>query len=305
MSNTAMPEAAARGIHRAGFVAIVGRPNVGKSTLLNRLIGQKLSITSRKPQTTRHRISGIHTDADTQYVFVDTPGFQRKHVNALNRALNRTVTETLADVDVIILVIEALRFGAADDEMLRLLPPGKPVLLAINKIDRQPNKTRLLPFIRDVAGRRSFVAIVPLSAKQGVQMDALLSAVRPLLPEGPSLFAEEQITDRTTRFLAAEFIREKIFRQSGEELPYAVSVIIEQWEEIDNLIRIHAAIVVDKPNHKAMIIGKQGDKLKRIGTDARLDLEKLLGTKVFLNLWVKVRSGWADDQAMLKQLGYE
>jgi len=300
-----MPEAAARGIHRAGFVAIVGRPNVGKSTLLNRLIGQKLSITSRKPQTTRHRISGIHTDADTQYVFVDTPGFQRKHVNALNRALNRTVTETLADVDVIILVIEALRFGAADDEMLRLLPPGKPVLLAINKIDRQPNKTRLLPFIRDVAGRRSFVAIVPLSAKQGVQMDALLSAVRPLLPEGPSLFAEEQITDRTTRFLAAEFIREKIFRQSGEELPYAVSVIIEQWEEIDNLIRIHAAIVVDKPNHKAMIIGKQGDKLKRIGTDARLDLEKLLGTKVFLNLWVKVRSGWADDQAMLKQLGYE
>jgi GTPase len=305
VSNKAMPEAAAHGIHRAGFVAIVGRPNVGKSTLLNRLIGQKLSITSRKPQTTRHRISGIHTDADTQYIFVDTPGFQRKHVNALNRALNRAVTETLADVDVIILVIEALRFGPADEEMLRLLPPDKPVLLAINKIDRQPDKTRLLPFIRDVAARRSFAEIIPLSAKQGVQMDALLSAVRPLLPEGPSLFAEEQITDRTTRFLAAEFIREKIFRQSGEELPYAVSVIIELWEEVDNLTRIHAAIVVDKPNHKAMIIGKQGDKLKRIGTDARLDLEKLLGTKVFLNLWVKVRSGWADDQAMLKQLGYE
>lgn len=305
MSESARPDGNLSGTHRAGFVAIVGRPNVGKSTLLNKLIGQKISITSRKAQTTRHRISGIRTDADTQFIFVDTPGFQRKYVSALNRALNRTVTETLKDVDVIVFVIETLRFGPADQEVLRLLPLGKPVILAINKIDHQHDKTRLLPFIRDVAGRFSFAAIIPLSAKQGTQIEALLAAVRLHLPEGPLLFEKDQITDRNTRFLAAEFIREKIFRLSGEELPYAASVVIEQWEEVGNLTRIHAAIVVDKPNHKAIIIGKQGEKLKRIGTDARLDLEKLLGTKVFLSLFVKVRSGWADDQAMLKQLGYE
>lgn len=305
MSEPATPDSHSSKTHRAGFVAIVGRPNVGKSTLLNTLIGQKISITSRKAQTTRHRISGIRTDADTQFVFVDTPGFQRKYVSGLNRALNRTVTETLTDVDLIVFVVETLQFGPADQDVLRLLPPGKPVILAINKIDHQPDKTRLLPFIQNVAGRFSFAEIVPLSAKQGTQIDAFLAAVRLHLPDGPSLFDRDQITDRNTRFLAAEFIREKIFRLSGEELPYAASVVIEHWEEVANLTRIHAAIVVDRPNHKAIIIGKQGDKLKRIGTDARLDLEKLLETKVFLSLFVKVRSGWADDQAMLKQLGYE
>jgi GTPase len=305
VSEPARPDDNLLGTHRAGFVAIVGRPNVGKSTLLNKLIGQKISITSRKAQTTRHRISGIRTDADTQFIFVDTPGFQRKYVSALNRGLNRTVTETLVDVDVVVFVIETLRFGPADQELLRLLPLRKPVILAINKIDHQRDKTRLLPFIQDVSGRFAFTAIVPLSAKQGTQIEALLAAVRLHLPEGPPLFDRDQITDRNTRFLAAEFIREKIFRLSGEELPYAASVVIEQWEEVGNLTRIHAAIVVDKPNHKAIIIGKQGEKLKRIGTDARLDLERLLGTKVFLSLFVKVKSGWADNQAMLKQLGYE
>ena len=300
-----MAEEIAGGGHRAGLVAIVGRPNVGKSTLLNRLIGQKVSITSRKAQTTRHRISGIRTETDAQFIFVDTPGFQRKHMNALNRAMNRAVAETLADVDVVILVIEALRFGPADEEVTRLLPAGVPVILAINKIDQQQDKARLLPFIREVAERFDFAQVIPLSAKQGVQVDALLRAVRSLLPEGPPLFGEDQITDRNVRFLAAEIIREKIFRLCGEELPYAVSVTIEQWEEVGDLTRIHATIVVDKPNHKAIIIGKQGEKLKRIGIDARVDLEKLLETKVFLNLWVKVRSGWADDQAMLRQLGYE
>jgi GTP-binding protein Era len=305
VSEAAKPDDSLSGNHRAGFVAIVGRPNVGKSTLLNKLIGQKISITSRKAQTTRHRISGIRTDPDTQFIFVDTPGFQRKYVSALNRALNRTVTETLTDVDVIVFVIETLRFGPADQELLRLLPLRKPVILAINKIDNQQDKTRLLPFIKDVAARFAFAEIIPLSAKQGTQIDALLVAVRRQLSEGPLLFDKDQITDRNTRFLAAEFIREKIFRLSGEELPYATSVVIEQWEEVGNLTRIHAAIVVDKPNHKAIIIGKQGEKLKRIGTDARLDLEKLLETKVFLSLFVKVKSGWADDQVMLKQLGYE
>lgn len=305
MSESAKPGDNLSGTHRTGFVAIVGRPNVGKSTLLNKLIGQKISITSRKAQTTRHRINGIRTDADAQFIFVDTPGFQRKYVSALNRALNRTVTETLTDVDVIVFVIETLRFGPADQELLRLLPLRKPVILAINKIDHQHDKTRLLPFIKDVAARFSFAEIIPLSAKQGTQIDALLAAVRLQLAEGPLLFDTDQVTDRNTRFLAAEFIREKIFRLSGEELPYAASVVIEQWEEFGSLTRIHAAIVVDKPNHKAIIIGKQGEKLKRIGTDARLDLERLLETKVFLSLFVKVKSGWADNQAMLKQLGYE
>ena len=281
MSEPAKPGDNLSGTHRTGFVAIVGRPNVGKSTLLNKLIGQKLSITSRKAQTTRHRINGIRTDAGAQFIFVDTPGFQHKYVSALNRALNRTVTETLTDVDVIVFVIETLRFGPADQELLRLLPLRKPVILAINKIDHQHDKTRLLPFIKDVAARFSFAEIIPLSAKQGTQIDALLAAVRLHLAEGPLLFDTDQVTDRNTRFLAAEFIREKIFRLSGEELPYAASVVIEQWEEVGNLTRIHAAIVVDKPNHKAIIIGKQGEKLKRIGTDARLIWKDCLKPRYF------------------------
>ena len=290
---------------RTGYVAIVGRPNVGKSTLMNQLIGQKISITSRKAQTTRHRILGIHTQPDAQFVFVDTPGFQLKHRNELNRAMNRSVSGALNEVDVIFLVVEALRFGADDAVMLKMLPAGTPAILVLNKIDQVKDKSALLPFIEKMAAEFPFRAIVPVSAKQGSQLSDLLAAARPLLPEAAPLFGEDDVTDRNTRFLAAEFIREKIFRLSGEELPYATSVIVEKFEEEGNLSRIHAAIIVDKPGHKAIIIGKGGEKLKQIGTEARQDLEKMLGGKVYLELWVKVKSGWADDKSMLKQLGYD
>jgi len=291
--------------HLTGYIAIVGRPNVGKSTLLNRLIGQKVSITSRKAQTTRHRIIGIHTEPDAQFVFVDTPGFQLKHKNALNRGMNRNVTDTLGEVDAVLFVIEALRYSADDVKVVKLLPENTPVVLVINKVDRVSDKALLLPFIEKVAAEFPFKAIVPVSAQQGSQMKDLLASVRSFLPEGPPLFNEDDVTDRNVRFLAAEFIREKIFRLSGEELPYATSVIVEKFEEEGKLTRIHAAIIVDKPNHKAIVIGKGGEKLKQIGTDARLDLEKLLDTKVYLELFVKVKSGWADDKSMLKQLGYD
>lgn len=291
--------------HRTGHIAIVGRPNVGKSTLLNRLVGQKLSITSRKAQTTRHRIIGIHTEPEAQFIFVDTPGFQLKHMNALNRGMNRSVTDVLNAVDVVLMVIEGLRYGPGDAHVAELLPPDAPVLLVINKVDKISDKGALLPFMQKTATEFPFRAIVPVSAKQGSQLADLLATIKPLLPAGPPLFDADDITDRNARFLAAEFIREKIFRLSGEELPYATSVVIEQYVEEGKLTRIHAAIVVDKPNHKAIIIGKGGEKLKKIGTDARLDLEKLLGTKVYLELFVKVKSGWADDKAMLSELGYE
>ncbi|MES2355457.1 MAG: GTPase Era [Pseudomonadota bacterium] len=291
--------------HLTGYIAIVGRPNVGKSTLLNRLIGQKVSITSRKAQTTRHRIIGIHSESDAQFVFVDTPGFQLKHTNALNRSMNRNVTDTLGEVDAVLFVIEALKYSADDVKVMKLLPEKTPVVLVINKVDRVSDKGLLLPFIEKVAVEFPFRAIVPVSAQQGSQVKDLLTTVRSFLPEGPPMYSEDDVTDRNVRFLAAEFIREKIFRLSGEELPYATSVIVEKFEEEGNLTRIHAAIIVDKPNHKAIVIGKGGEKLKQIGTDARLDLEKLLDTKVYLELFVKVKSGWADDKSMLKQLGYE
>jgi GTP-binding protein Era len=292
-------------MHHTGYIAIVGRPNVGKSTLLNRLIGQKISITSRKPQTTRHRITGIYTESEAQFIFVDTPGFQQKYSNALHRVMNRNVTDVLGEVDVVLFVIEALRFSSDDIKVMKLLPPKAPVVLVINKVDRVSDKKMLLPFMEKVSGKFPFRAIVPVSAQHGGQIADLLATVRPLLPEGSPLFGEDDITDRNSRFLAAEFIREKIFRLSGEELPYVTSVVVEKFEEEGSLVRIHAVIIVDKPNHKAIVIGKGGEKLKQIGTDARLDLEKLLGSKVFLELWVKVKSGWADDKAKLKQLGYE
>ena len=290
---------------RAGYIAIVGRPNVGKSTLMNQLIGQKISITSRKAQTTRHRILGIHTQPDAQFVFVDTPGFQLKHMNELNRGMNRSVSGALNEVDVVFLVMEALRFGADDAAVLKMLPAGTPAILVLNKTDQVKDKSALLPFIQKMAAAFPFRAVVPVSAKQGSQLSDLLTAARPLLPEAAPQFGEDDVTDRNTRFLAAEFIREKIFRLSGEELPYATSVIVEKFEEEGNLSRIHAAIIVDKPGHKAIIIGKGGEKLKQIGTEARQDLEKMLGGKVYLELWVKVKSGWADDKSMLKQLGYD
>ena len=290
---------------RSGFVAIVGRPNVGKSTLLNHLIGQKISITSRKAQTTRHRITGILTDEHSQFVFVDTPGFQLKHMNALNRGMNRTVNSVLRDVNVILFVIEARHYDDRDRKVLEVLPHDVPVILAINKMDYFTDKSEVLPFIEKLSDEREFAAIVPVSAKQGQQLDTLLDAIRAQLPSGELIYAEDEITDRNERFLAAELLREKVFRFTGEELPYSASVVIEQFKQEGNLRRINATILVDKQAHKAMLIGKKGEKLKEIATQARLDMEKLFDGKVFLEVFVKVRSGWADDSRMLKSLGYE
>ncbi len=291
--------------YRSGFIAIVGRPNVGKSTLLNHLVGQKVSITSRKAQTTRHRITGIRSDEDAQYVFVDTPGFQLQHQNALNRTMNRTVTQSMSDVDAVLFVVEALRFDERDELVLNMLPQDRPVLLVINKIDRLDDKNRLLPFIEQVSASFAFAAIVPVSAQRGKELDNLLAALRSRLPQGAPVFGEDEITDRSERFLAAEILREKVFRLSGDEIPYAISVEIEKFETEGALRRIYAAIIVDKENQKPILIGKKGAKLKEISTQARLDMEKLFDGKVYLEVWVKVKSGWADDERALKSLGYE
>ena len=249
---------------RSGYIAIVGRPNVGKSTLLNHLIGQKISITSRKAQTTRHRITGILTDERSQFVFVDTPGFQVQHKNALNRGMNRTVSGVLRDVNAVLFVVEAQHYDERDRIVLDMLPEGVPVILVISKMDYFADKNEALPFMEKLAKEREFAAIVPVSAKQGKQMDTLLEAIRPLLPEGDPIYAEDEITDRNERFLAAELLREKVFRYTGEELPYAASVVIEQFKQEGKLRRIHAAILVDKEAHKAMLIGAKGAKLKEI-----------------------------------------
>ena len=290
---------------RSGFIAIIGRPNVGKSTLLNHLIGQKISITSRKAQTTRHRISGILTEELAQFVFVDTPGFQTTHLNGLNRGLNRVVTSSLRDVSVVLFVIEALNFDERDSQVLKLLPQEIPVLLVINKIDNLESKLELLPFMQLMAKQRDFSAIVPVSAKRDTQLDTLLDAIRPYLPEGDKIYHEDEVTDRNERFIAGELIREQIFRLTGDELPYSVSVVIEQFKVEGKLRRIHSAILVDKDSHKAMLIGKNGEKLKEIATQARLAMERLFDGKVHLEVWIKVRSGWADNANVLKSLGYD
>lgn len=290
---------------RTGFVAIVGRPNVGKSTLLNRLIGQKISIVSSKAQTTRHRVTGILTNEAAQFVFVDTPGFQTQHRNALNRSMNRTVSQVLSDVDLVFFVIEAGRMGEDDRRVLEVIPAEAKVILVINKVDQLKDKTRLLPFIDSVRGLREFTEIVPLSAERGSNCDALIATATRLLPEGAPMYQEDEITDRSERFLASEFLREKLFRLLGDELPYGIAVEIEKFEVEGNLRRIHAAVIVDKAGHKGIVIGKGGEKLKRISSEARVELEKLFDGKVFLEVWVKVKSGWADDERALKSLGYE
>ena len=289
---------------RCGTIAIVGRPNVGKSTMLNHILGAKLSITSRKAQTTRHRLLGIHTTEDAQYLFVDTPGFQLKHINALNRGMNRTVKQVMTEVDVVLFVIEATRFGDADRKVLEILPKNTPVLLVINKADLLADKGELLPFIQEHGAVFPFAAIVPISAKRSLNLEDLLSAIRQHLPEQPAIYGEDELTDRNERFLAAELVREKIFRLLGEELPYSVTVEIEKFEQEGALRRIHAAIIVDKEGQKPILIGKGGEKLKQISTEARQDMEKLFGGKVWLETWVKVRGGWADDERALKSLGY-
>ena len=290
---------------RSGYIAIVGRPNVGKSTLLNRLVGEKISIVSRKAQTTRHRITGIVTSEDAQYVFVDTPGFQTKFSNALNRAMNRGVTQTLSDVDLVLFVIEAGRYDAKDQAVVRLLPKDRPVILVVNKTDQLKERNELLPFLAKVAAEHDYTAIVPVSATKGRQTDELLAEARKHLPNEGLMFPEDELTDKSERFLAAEYIREKVFRLLGDELPYATTVVIEKFEIEGNLRRIFAAIVVDRDGHKAIVIGKGGESLKRIASESRQDMERLFDGKVYLEIWVKVKSGWNDDERLLKSLGYE
>ncbi|HET6719153.1 MAG TPA: GTPase Era [Rhodocyclaceae bacterium] len=291
---------------RSGYVAIVGQPNVGKSTLLNRLVGEKISITSRKAQTTRHRITGILTTDDAQYVFVDTPGFQTKFSNALNRAMNRGVSQALAEVDAILFVVEAGRYSLRDKAVERLMPDGTPVILVINKMDHlKGEREKMIAFLTEMAAVRPWAAIVPVSAKSGRQTDELLGELKKLLPQEGLLFAEDEITDKSERFLAAEYIREKLFRLLGDELPYSTTVEIEKFEQEGDLRRIFAAIVVDREGHKAIVIGKGGESMKRIASEARQDMERLFDGKVYLEIWVKVKSGWADDDRLVKSLGYE
>ena len=290
---------------RCGLVAIVGRPNVGKSTLLNALVGQKVSITSAKAQTTRHRITGIRSVDEAQFVFVDTPGFQTQHAAALNRTLNRTVHSVLGDVDVVLLVVEAGRFGIDDAKVLALMPADKPVLLIANKLDTVVRRADLAPWLKGMQERHAFAQFVPLSAKKDRDVQRLLGIVKPYLPEQTWFYDEDALTDRSDRFLASELIREKLFRLTGDELPYTSTVVIDKYEEEGNLRRIAASIVVERDAHKGMIIGGGGERLKRIGSEARQEMETLLGAKVFLELWVKVRSGWAADEEHLRTYGYE
>ncbi len=290
---------------RCGYIAIVGRPNVGKSTLMNELIGAKVSITSRKAQTTRHRIMGIQTDDDAQFVYIDTPGFQTRYNNALNKNLNRTVRDTLSTADVIVFVVDAGVYGPADQQVLELIPENVPTILAINKTDKVKEKAELIPFAEKIAVLRDFVAIVPVSARQRFQLNRLEEEIRHLLPENPPFFSPDDVTDRSERFMAAEIIREKIFRYTGDELPYTSTVVIEQFERKEKICRVFAAILVERDAHKAMIIGYKGEKLKEISTEARLDMEKMFGVPVYLEIWVKVKSGWADNEAGLRAYGYE
>jgi GTPase len=288
---------------RCGFIAIVGRPNVGKSTLLNHLLQQKISITSRKPQTTRHRITGIKTEDNIQFVYVDTPGLHKDQKKALNRAMNATVAEVLKDVDVVLFVVERLVFNEEDEMVLKALENVKvPVLLLVNKCDQIPNRERLLPHLQKLAAMRDFAEIIPLAVLTGHNLETVEECVARYLPEGPFMFPDDQVTDRSSRFLAAELIREKITRQLGDELPYEVMVEIEKFEQIGHVLHIHGLILVDKAGQKQIIIGKDGERLKSIGKAARLDMETAFDSKVMLNLWVKVKSGWADDERALQSL---
>lgn len=304
MTSISVSTAASIGF-RCGYIAIVGRPNVGKSTLMNALIGAKVSITSRKAQTTRHRITGIQSNERAQFVYIDTPGFQTRHSNALNKTLNRTVINTLTAADVILFIVEAGAFGSADKQVIDLLPQNVPCILVINKSDRIKDKAVMLPFAQQLAVEHNFSSVIPVSAKQRFQLTVLESEIEKLLPEGEPMFGEDDITDRSEKFLAAEIVREKVFRFVGDELPYTSTVVIEKFEEEGRLHRVFAAILVDRDSHKAMVIGQKGAKLKEISTQARLDMEGLFDGPVYLEIWVKVKSGWADNEAGLRAYGYE
>lgn len=299
-----MTKPSSPGPYRSGTVAIVGRPNVGKSTLMNCLIGVKLSIVSRRAQTTRHRILGIHTDSRAQIAFLDTPGFQLQHSSALNKEMNRTVTSALREVDVVMLVVEAGRLTKQDEEIISMLSDSVPVVAVINKIDKLKDRTSLLPYIESLRAAYRFAEFVPVSAAKGDGIPELIDTAVKYLPAGAPVYEEDAITDRPERFLAAEIVREKLFQFLGEELPYGITVEIERFEHEGQLRRINATVIVSKPAHKAMVIGARGSKLKIIGTRARKDMEQLFGGKVFLEVWVRVKQGWADDARSLRSLGY-
>ena len=291
---------------RCGFVAIVGRPNVGKSTLLNAILGQKVSITSKKPQTTRHRILGIDTDDIYQTIFVDTPGLHIEEQRAINRLMNRAATSSLGDVSMVIFVVEGTKWNPDDELVLGKLRHLKvPVVLAINKVDNVQEKEELFPHMQMMQEKFNFSHILPISAKQGKNVEQLREWAQQTLPENVHFFPEDYITDRSSRFMAAEIVREKLMRFTGQELPYSTTVEIEQFKMQENgVYQINALILVERPSQKRMIIGSKGDKLKTIGKEARLDMERLFDNKVFLEMWVKVKSGWADDERALRSLGY-
>lgn len=293
-------------ISRCGYVAIVGRPNVGKSTLLNHLLGQKISITSRKPQTTRHRILGIKTEGPVQLLYVDTPGIHRDNEKALNRYMNKAAIDSMKGIDVVVFVVDGLKWSEGDEWVLKKLERVRaPVILCINKVDQLDDKGRLLPHLESLAQRREFAAIVPCSALRSLQLDALEQEVMKHIPEGPFQYDADQVTDRSQRFIAAEIVREKIMRQLGQEVPYDLTVEIEEFRWEEPVWHIGAVILVERPGQKAIVIGNGGSRLKRIGTEARLDLEKMLEQKVMLRLWVKQKSGWSDDERALRSLGYD
>ena len=290
---------------RCGYVAIIGRPNVGKSTLLNQLLGQKISITAHKPQTTRHRVLGIKSTFNSQIIFVDTPGIHVDRKSALNRYMNRAATSSIVDVDVVLFLVDELKWVEQDEYVLKkILETSAPVILVINKLDNIRHKEKLLPHMNRLADKYNFAQLVPVSAKTGDGTAELEKAIVELLPLSPPFFPLDQVTDRSERFMAAEFIREKLMRSLGEELPYALTVEIEKFEELDNLKRIHAVIWVSRDSQKGIIIGKQGRQLKNIGELARKDMEQAFDCKVYLQLWVKVKEGWSDDERALRTLGY-
>ena len=291
--------------HRCGFVAVVGRPNVGKSTLTNALIGSKISIVSRKAQTTRHRIHGVLTREHEQFVFVDTPGFQTRHGGAMNRMMNRVVTQTLADVDVVLFVVEAGKWSAGDAKLLQLLPEGRRSILVVSKIDQVKDRDTLYPFVASIMAQFPFDAVVPVSATKRHQLDQLLDEVACRLPENPPMYDEDTLTDRPMRFIAAELIREKIFRLVGDELPYGCTVVIEQWDETAKGAQIAACVIVERESHRPILLGAGGGHMKRIATEARQDISKMLDKPVHLEVYVKVRKGWAEKEGSLRDLGYE
>ena len=291
--------------HRCGTIGIAGRPNTGKSSLLNRLVGEKVSIVSPRAQTTRHLITGIVTRDDCQYIFVDAPGQQTRLRSALHRTLNRRATEAARDSDVALFVVEAMRFGADDREALERIPEGQKTIAAVNKIDTLRRESDLIPFLDRLSKTRSFEAVVPVSAKTGRNMPALLRALREALPEGPAAYPPDQLTDRDERFFAAELLREKLFEEMGEDMPYRCEVLIDSFKEEGRMRRIEASILVERDSQKAIVIGAGGERLKRMASAARKDMEKLFGGKVYLGTWVKVRKSWTDDARILRQLGYE